>query len=375
VSADPAAATTGTSTELIERFLDFLIDPNDCIDTLGRTYLDDLERIVAENHGFDERLQKFPDREVQAWFERVCAAHGFASIGELFAYVRANHTRLDLANLRPRSAFQGELMYEAEPSFQRLKKEGHSVEASNEFQRTMSMVGITDLPELDRSADAFEMFMRYDRMNPWTYLIRREIARGTLPRDSKVLCIGNRWAGEILYFRNTLGLKNAVGVDLISTNPDLVVAADMHDMPFEDGSVKMIFTRGTINKSYDVRLFVKEMLRVLAKDGFVIIETPGPFGFGVSRLGPTDVKSWSNLLRLFRGNVGSIIYADAMEPRRYQAAARRLVRVFIRLDQGAGDRAPVTEDFPRLRFALHDWLRGHVLKTRHRLRRLAARFG
>ena len=47
--------------ELIERFLDYLIDPYHCIDTYGRSYLDDLELIVEENHRFDFKSQTFPD--------------------------------------------------------------------------------------------------------------------------------------------------------------------------------------------------------------------------------------------------------------------------------------------------------------------------
>jgi SAM-dependent methyltransferase len=315
------------------------------------------------------QAQRFPDKEAQAWFERIQAECGIHSLRELIAYVRADLAQLNVANVRPRTTFHGETEFDSEPSFHQLRSDGYSVERSNEFQRRWSMRAITQFPQLDRDADAFEMFMRYDRMNPWTYLIRREIRRGTLVRDAQVICIGNRWAGEILYFRNTLGLTRTMGVDLISTNPELVIAADMHHLPFADGSVKMVFTRGTINKSYDVRLFAKELLRVLTKDGFLIIETPGPFGWGVTRLGLTDVKSWKNLLRLFRGNVGRIIYADSMEPYSYLSEAKRLVRLFIQLDKGSG-RSVDAEPFPRLWFAIHDWYRGHLLGTRHRLRRV-----
>ena len=126
-------------------------------------------------------------------------------------------------------------------------------------------------------------------MNPWTYLIRREIARGNLSPDDATICIGNRWLGEILYFRENLGLKGAKGVDLFSRDPELVVAADMHNMPFEDNSMKLIFARGLINKSYDVRLLLREMVRVLKRDGLLIVETP-IYRDGLSRLGPDRHK-------------------------------------------------------------------------------------
>ena len=368
------ATSTGSTAkaEMLERFLDFLVDPNECIDTFGRTYVDDLENIVVENHEFDFQTQRFPDKGAQAWFDRIRSDFGFSDLQEIIAYVRAHVRDLRLASFRPRTTFHGETVFESEPTFQRLRDQGDPVERSNEFQRTWSMRSVKEHPQLDTNADAFEMFMRYDRLNPWTYLIRREIAHGTLARDDKVICIGNRWIGEILYFRETLGLVKAVGVDLISNNPELVIAADMHKLPFEDSSVKMVFTRGTINKSYDVRLFAKEIARVLQKDGLLIIETPGPFGYGVTRLGLTDVKSWRNLLRLFRGKVRRIIYADAMEPYAYQDEAKRLVRLFIQLDKNGAPGMPGVEPFPHVRFKIHDFVRGYLLELRRKLRRAAA---
>ena len=57
--------------ELIERFIDYLIEPNQCIDSYGRPYIDDLENIVVENHEFNFITQNFPNKEAQDWFERM----------------------------------------------------------------------------------------------------------------------------------------------------------------------------------------------------------------------------------------------------------------------------------------------------------------
>lgn len=373
VAPAQAVSPATAKSQLIERFLDYLIDPNRCIDTFGRTYLDDLEHIAVENHNFDFAAQRFPDAEVQAWFKRVCNDLGLATLEEFIAYVRSNPGSLSIANLRPRTTFHAETAWASEPAFHRLKQEVGSTERQREFQRDVSMHGVAGQPELNIDADAFERYIRYDRLNPWTYLVRREIARGRLSRDDKVICIGNRWNGEILYFRQTLGLKNAVGVDLISNDPDLVIAADMHQMPFEDGSVKFVFTRGTINKSYDVRRFVSEIVRVLSNDGLVAIETPGPFEHGVTLLGPTDVKSWSNLLRLFGGNVRRVLYADAMEPYAYQFGGSRLVRLFVQLDKSGRTLTPTIEPDPAWRLRFHEFVRGHVLELRRKLRHNAGR--
>ena len=354
--------------ELIERFLDYLIDPMQCVDRFGRSYLDDLEHIVVENHHFDFAAQRFPDKEAQAWFERLRGELGFGKLEDLIAHVRAHADELNIANLRPRSTFHNETLWASESSFHKLKEDS-SVERITQFQRDVSMHSIVEQPELSIDADAFERYIRTDRLNPWTYLIRREVARGTLSADDRVICIGNRWAGEILYFRQTLGLRNAIGVDLISTNPELIVAADMHDLPFADESIKMVFTRGTINKSYDVRLFVSEIIRVLSKDGLVAVETVGPFDYGVSRLSLTDVKHWRNLLRLFRGKVKKIIYADAQEPYAYQDGGSRLVRLFIQLDKKRQTTSPIRESDPVLRLKIHEFIRGYVLGLRRKMRR------
>jgi SAM-dependent methyltransferase len=303
----------------------------------------------------------------------VRAETRFRTLEEFIGYVRSQKDGLSIANLRPRTSFLGETTWVSEPAFHRLKQDLGSTERHLEFQRDVSMHGVVEQPELNTDADAFERYIRYDRVNPWTYLIRREIARGTLARDDNVICIGNRWNGEILYFRQTLGLRNSVGVDLISNNPEMVIAADMHHMPFVDGSVKMVFTRGTINKSYDVRIFVREIIRVLGTDGLVAIETPGPFEHGVTLLGPTDVKSWSNLLRLFGGKVRRVIYADAMKPYAYQFGGSRLVRLFIELDKNGQHPTPQVEVFPELRFNIHDFWRGHLLGLRQQFRQNRAR--
>jgi SAM-dependent methyltransferase len=186
--------------------------------------------------------------------------------------------------------------------------------------------------------------------------------------DDLVICIGNRWLGEILYFRKNLGLHKAVGVDLFSPDPELVVEADMHKLPFANNSVKMIFSRGLINKSYDVRILAKEMLRVLTKDGLIITETPGPYGYGVNSLTRTDVKNAKNLMRLFAGNIKRVVYADEMRPHRFLYDATRLVRVFIEIDKDGGSLTPKVDVFPRVRFALYNACRKLFLRVRLRLR-------
>jgi len=354
---------------VIERLLDSLINPNDCIDTYGRSYVDDIENILIENHDFDFATQKFPDRVMQECFERVCAETRLATMEKIVAYARSHD--LDLANVRPRTDCHVESISEW-VQFDQLKQDENHEERINEAQRIISKRGVETLPANDLSADGYERYLCYDRLNPWTYLVRREIKRGNLAASDPVTCIGNRWLGEILYFRETLGLKKARGMDLFSADPELVVVGDMHRMPLEDNSQKMIFIRQALSKSYDVRVVVKEMLRVLTKPGFVIVEIPGPYGWGVNRFRGTDVKSAKNLLRLFRGKVRRIIYQDEIPPYRasFDADVQRLIRVFIEIDKDGWNREPIKETATLGHLRAYQFWRIQRLNVRQRMRRL-----
>jgi SAM-dependent methyltransferase len=353
--------------------MDSLINPNDCIDTYGRTYIDDLENILVENHGFDYATQKFPDKMTQEWFERVRSESKLNTMEEVIAYVRSHN--LDLASIRPRVDLHCELITESIP-FDKSKSERDLSERINEAQRVLSERSVETLPSNNLSADGYELYYCYDRLNPWTYLVRREVARGNLAADDSVVCIGNRWLGEILYFRQNLGLKKAIGMDLFSADPELVVVGDMHRMPFEDNSVKMIFIRQALSKSHDVRLVVNEMLRVLKKNCFVIIEIPGPYGWGVNRLRGTDVKSAKNLLRLFHGKVRRIIYQDEIPPYRaaYDEDVQRLIRVFIEIEKDGWGQASTIEKISRRRLEIYQFWRvfllKHRIRTKHRIMRV-----
>lgn len=82
----------------IERLLDHLINPADCIDTFGRSYIDDLEFILAENHGFDFQSQTFPDARTQEWFDRVRSGYGLQTMEDVIAFVRKRIGELSVAN-------------------------------------------------------------------------------------------------------------------------------------------------------------------------------------------------------------------------------------------------------------------------------------
>jgi SAM-dependent methyltransferase len=341
---------------LIERFLDHIINPYDCVDIYGRTYLEDLENILAENHAFDFAAQTFPDEMTQKWFERMKEAMGAQTMEQLIAQIRANQGEISIANARPRTDLHLETVTEWVPEFDKLLPEGTADEKHNEAQRIFSIRSIEEMDGNQTSADRYELYLGADRLNPWTYLVRRELAKRTISQDDLAVCIGNRWLGEVLYFRENIGLRNTIGLDLFTTNPELVKVGDMHKMPFADNSVGLIFIRQALSKSYDVRIVIKEMLRVLKDGGMFVIEIPGPYGWGVGRMRASDVKSAASLLKLFRGHVSRVIYKDEMKQYStvYNQDVQRLIRVFAQVSKKRSQN-PVEENVSLA--ALQSWVK------------------
>jgi SAM-dependent methyltransferase len=87
--------------------------------------------------------------------------------------------------------------------------------------------------------------------------------------QSRTLIIGGRTEEEIFMFRG-YGFRDVTAVDLISYSP-LVVEADMHDLPFEDGSFDFIFCAYTLVYSEKPSRAAREFVRVLRDEGTVAV--------------------------------------------------------------------------------------------------------
>jgi hypothetical protein len=122
---------------------------------------------------------------------------------------------------------------------------------------------------------------------------------GTLDPGRNSLSIGPRWVTEIEYFREVVGLRQHIGLDLFSDDPALVVAGDMHSMPFPNGHFHFIFLKNTADKSYNVRRLVEELLRVVEDRGLIVVDQICGYG-RCSPLSRTDIQKASNLLMLFK---------------------------------------------------------------------------
>ena len=113
------------------------------------------------------------------------------------------------------------------------------------------------------------------------------------------LSVGPRWVTEIHYFRQILGFKKLIGLDLFSDDSTLVKAGDMHAMPFPDGYFGFAFLKNVVDKSYDVRKLVGEVVRVIAPSGVVVVDQVCAYG-SCTPLTRTDIQSAHNLFALFQ---------------------------------------------------------------------------
>jgi len=313
----------------IRRLLDGIIDGPACIDVFGRTYLDDIEAIALECWDFDAASQRFPDAAMDRAWSEVRRMTGVNSLAELGLYAAGDPNRWP-AHHGPRSTFRIIDEYRStgiDPVAPSMLT-GDSEEAL-ELQRRITREAIQGTPIEDELE--FELFFSADRPNPWPRLLRDAVRQGLIRGDEPCATIGPRWPAEVRWFRERVGLRGMIGLDLVSTDAALVREGDMHAMPFETASLGLVFSRATIDKSRDPRLFASEVRRVLRPDGIVAIETLGPYVDGVNPLARTDLKSSQGLIRLFAPYVRRVLHAGDDPVRAAGHFARHHIRGMLQL--------------------------------------------
>ena len=136
------------------------------------------------------------------------------------------------------------------------------------------------------------------RQSFWELKIARWKRRGWVDPGKPSLSIGPRWLTEIRFFREIVGLRRHIGLDLFSDDPEIVTAGDMHNMPFPDAHFGFIFLKNVVDKSYDVRKLVSELVRVVRPGGIVVVDQVCGYG-SCSPVTRTDIQRARNFLRLF----------------------------------------------------------------------------
>src|SRR6185295_3819331 len=133
---------------------------------------------------------------------------------------------------------------------------------------------------------------------------------GKLSVDDEVLLVGPRHIDEVVFFRKTLGLRRAIGLDLFAYGRDEIVAGDMHQMHFEAKRFKLVFCAGTLSYSYNVRRVIEEMARVATRPGYVFLIDAGGRHSGPSALGRSDIPSVEAAIGLFHAHRFHVLASD-----------------------------------------------------------------
>ena len=144
----------------------------------------------------------------------------------------------------------------------------------------------------------------------WSDVFKNLRKSGDLNDNSNVLTIGPRFDLEIHFFRDTLGFKKTIGLDLQSSDETLIKIGDMHKMPFEDNSFDMVYQRNTFNKSYDIRTALSECTRVLRPGGILVSDECLDYIDGVSEIARTNITSNEWCLRCLGDNIDAIIFNE-----------------------------------------------------------------
>ena len=147
--------------------------------------------------------------------------------------------------------------------------------------------------------------------------------------QSRTLIIGGRTEEEIFMFRG-YGFRDVTAVDLISYSP-LVVEADMHDLPFEDGSFDFIFCTYTLVYSKEPSRAAREFVRVLRDGGTIAVAVEyTPWNgrseiqqalLGYSITPDEKLETVDDILGVFEPNVGTVYVRYDAEKKRHHSAS------------------------------------------------------
>lgn len=171
---------------------------------------------------------------------------------------------------------------------------------SEKTQRYGAERGVPQLRHYLRSVTSAppSLVERLTRRTFWELRIRWWKMLGRVNASLPALSVGPRWVTEVHYFREILGFEKHIGLDLFSDDPALVRVGDMHAMPFSDNHFGFAFLKNVVDKSYDVRKLVGEIVRVMAPGATVVVDQVCAYG-RCTPLGRTDIQSARNLRVLF----------------------------------------------------------------------------
>lgn len=299
----------------IKSCLDLLLPRSECVLSFDDSLIDQLPDILKETHGIQtvEQAQQLPPLRdlLSALDQRFTGDEVLASLPRLIeeagidkaAYIPHPPADVIAENERTFSRWSENTAKENTEAVLALQRDlgrgrynpssaGHTAR----WERGTSVLrhylrGVTTVPP--------SLIERVTKTSFWELWIRWWKLRGWLISDLPSLSIGPRWVTEIEFFRTILGLRRHIGLDLFSDDESLVKVGDMHQMPFPDKHFQLVFIKNTVDKSYQVRQLVSELIRVTRPGGIVIVDQICGYG-DCSPLTRTDIQKSENLLRIFR---------------------------------------------------------------------------
>jgi SAM-dependent methyltransferase len=298
--------------------LDELLNSREIIDRFDATYLDDLPEILHELYGVTaSNVREHPlwPKVKELWeltgepLEAFDLAHlSAALVNEAGVDPRAYGPKEASMRVKRRDRLTRPRAWRLAAGV-RLCDGERSREAINLLQEEFSIQNGGDQDV------EFHDLSRPETGDPWSPLIRGLVLDGTITEEEPVLTIGPRWVGEIHYFRDVLGLRDTIGLDLFSRDPTLVTVGDMHRMPFGDDTFAMIYQRNTFNKSSDIRTALRECVRTLRAGGVLISDDCYAYTHGVSELARTNIKHNRQIIRVISADVAEVLYDRETESR------------------------------------------------------------
>lgn len=316
-------------------FLRVIIEPAECVARFDATYLDDLPHILRENFGLTETnfTGSYIERKFSDMWRVYHQRDGRLSIAELMRFL-IDELQIDPAPFCPpiaSAAVNRQHSLHLASSFResqsrKLRGDG-DLDLLRSFQREISLVSGG---ETQKDWEHFPLRRTTEGSEPWSEFIKGLVQSDVLRTDSPVLDIGARYLSEIEYFRNELGLRQTIGLDLFTKDESLIKVGDMHALPFPDSSFDLVFTRNTHDKAYDIRQTIAEHIRVVRSGGIVISDDGVSYVDGLSPLGRTDLKSTRVLLKLFGDAAARVLYRKDLLSRNYFTRRQALLAVEIR---------------------------------------------
>ena len=303
----PRSPELGRASELLTE----LFPKGELVDRFDASYLEDVPEILREIHGLDAGGSG-DDRVAE--LKRLCGLGPGAPVTELPDALRRLGVRdSDFSPPHASDKFKKKYDYTRVASWRRgrgvtVGAAPDAVDRINKVQEEFSLQSGGS-----RKAVRFDDLGRALTGDPWTPLFRKLIADSVVSADEPVLTLGPRWVGEIHYFRDVVGFKRAIGLDLFSFSPELVTVGDMHAMPFGDSTFGLIYQRNTFNKSYDIRQALRECVRVLRPGGILVTDDCLAYTDGVSELARTSMPSNRWVIRFLGDSVAEVLH-DAETP-------------------------------------------------------------